>query len=165
MGVRVLWMTRRAAGVALLVSAVRCTTVDPGPDFTVPPIVFDQDYFYCHVEPGYIFANGCGGPGSGANGCPGGNSCHFNSSAVSGMALIQHNPIDCGGGDHPVDRTTVGMGSPATANYDSVSLEMSKDYRTAALLVRPGYGNAHPCKVVDPNDMTVDMLLSTWASK
>jgi hypothetical protein len=162
--VRVYTIALRAAGAALLVSAVECTTVDPGDNFIVPPITFDQDYFYCQVEPNYIFQNGCGTGGNGDPAFPPGG-CHFNSAAVSGMALRQHNPIDCGGGDHPVDRTTVGRGSDAEANYEAASLEMTRDYTTAPILVRPGYGNAHPRQVVNPTDATVVMLLSTWANK
>jgi hypothetical protein len=161
--VRVPILTRCAAGAALLVTTVECTTVDPGDNFIVPPITFDEDYFYCQVEPNYIFQNSCG-TGDGSKGDPP-NGCHFNSSAVSGMALIQHDPIDCGGGDHPVDRTMVGAGSVAQANYEAASLEMSRDYTTAPILVRPGYGNAHPRQVVSPTDPTVVMILSTWASK
>jgi len=53
-------------GAALAVTSMGCgdrgffpTTVDPGPDFAVADIVFDQNYFYCKVEP-VLFANSCG---------------------------------------------------------------------------------------------------------
>ena len=144
-----------------------CTSIDPGSDFVVPETTFDANYFYCHVEPGLIFAYSCG-TGDPSKDKPSG--CHFNASAVTGMALINHPAIDCGGGDLPVDLTQVGNGSPAQSNLGAVSLEMSKDYTTASVYVRPSNvtgdpPNAHPRVVFDKDDSTVNDLLRTWASK
>lgn len=154
-------MTRRAAWAALLAPLLGCTTVDPGPNFVVPNTTFDEDYFYCHVEPELIFAKSCGS-GDPSKGDPP-NGCHFNSAVVSGMALINHPAVDCGGGDHPVDRTQVGTGSPAQSNYEAASLEMNKDYTSAPLFVRPS-GSNHPRVIFDSNDPQVNQLLATWAS-
>ena len=142
------------------------TTVDPGPNFSIADTNFDADYFYCHVEPEFIFANKCG-PGDPSQGDPP-NGCHFNSSAVSGMALVDHPAVDCGGGDQPLNEMDVGSGSPAQENLESVSFEMNKVYTSAPLYVRPsGFGGAlyHPRQIFDPNDPQVIALLSTWASK
>src|ERR1700722_11220624 len=50
-------MTRRAASATgLVVAMAGCTSIDPGPDFVVPNATFDPDYFYCHVEPQFLFA-------------------------------------------------------------------------------------------------------------
>src|ERR1041385_5377723 len=54
------------------------TTVDPGADFAVADIVFDQNYFYCKVEP-VLFANGCG-TGDPSKGDTQG-SCHFSATS------------------------------------------------------------------------------------
>jgi hypothetical protein len=145
-----------------------CTSVDPGPNFQVQFVVFDANYFYCHVEPGLIVAYNCG-PGDPSKG-DSGNGCHFNSSVVSGMPLIDHPAIDCGGGDVPLDPTQVATGSPAQNNLQTVSGEMSKDYTTAPIYTRPSSFNgqppgAHPRAVFDQSDPTVIQLLSTWASK
>jgi hypothetical protein len=134
----------------------------------VNDVVFDANYFYCHVEPGLILAYSCGS-GDSSKGDPS-NGCHFNPSAVSGMALIDHPAVDCGGGDVPVDLTAIGEGTPATSNYEAVSLEMSRDYTTAPIYVRPSdiTGNppsAHPRVVFQQDDATVVQLLSTWATK
>jgi hypothetical protein len=140
-----------------------CTTVDPGATFVIADTSFDADYFYCHVEPELIVANRCG-PGDPSKGdSP--NSCHFTSSAVSAMVLFDHPPVDCGGGDHPVDRTQIGTGSAAQSNFEAVSLEMDKsDYLKAPLFVRPS-GTYHPRKIFDPLDPQIRRLLMTWASK
>ncbi len=143
------------------VAASGCTTVDPGPDFVIPDQTFDADYFFCHVEPEFIFAKHCG-EGDPSQG-DATNGCHYNSSAVSGMALTQHAPVDCGGGDHPVDRTQVGRSSAPQANLTSATTEMSKDYLTAPIVVRPS-GQNHPRKIFDMSDPVVQVI-ATWASK
>jgi hypothetical protein len=156
----------RAALLALGALQLGCVaatggTVDPGPNFVVPDQTFNPDYFYCHVEPELIFAKRCG-PGDPSK--DGANSCHFNSSAVSGMALRDHPPVDCGGGDHPLGTLQTGAGSAAQSNLEAVSLEMSHDYTTAPLYIRPS-GNSHPRAVFDRTDAAVQQLLRTWAGK
>lgn len=160
---------RRSATFAMLLPLWGCTTIDPGPDFQVPDETFNADYYYCHVEPEFIVAKKCG-PGDPSAGDNGG--CHF-SSAVSGMRLTDHPAVNCGGGDHPVDTSMIGTGSPAQGNLEEVSLEMSRDYLTAPLFVRPSSDVAHgmsgptnhPRAIFDRGDMQVQQLLSTWASK
>jgi hypothetical protein len=143
-------------------AVIGCTTVDPGPNFVVPETSFDPDYFYCHVEPELIVGRRCG-PGDPSQGdAP--NGCHFNEAAVSGMILSDHPAVDCAGGDHPIDRTQIAPGSLAQSNFEAVSFEMSKDYASAALLVRPG-GSNHPRMVVDRNDPQLIRLLQLWANK
>jgi hypothetical protein len=148
---------------ALLLSLEACTTIDPGSNYSIAPDSFDADYFYCHVEPEFIFAKNCG-PGD-----PGDNSsCHF-SAAVNGMNLVDHPAIDCGGGDHPlVSATGVGSTGPSSAaatNLTAVSIQMTRDYMMAPLFLHPTAQAAHPRKIFDPSDATVRALLSTWASK
>jgi hypothetical protein len=157
-------MTRGAprGWVALLVPLLGCTSIDPGPNFSASANAFDADYFYCHVEPELIFAKKCG-PGDPSKG-DAANGCHFNASVVTGMALIDHPAVNCGGGDHPVDLTSVGSGSPAQGNYEAASLEMSHQYTTAPIFVRPS-GSNHPRAIFDPSDAQVNQLLATWASK
>jgi hypothetical protein len=153
-----------AVGVAVFAGCMAwpgCTTIDPGPDFVIPDQTFNANYFYCFVEPQVIFAKSCGS-GNPALGDPA-NGCHFNSSAVSGMALIQHPAIDCGGGNAPLDETTVGAGSPAQSNLQAVSLEMSTDYLNAPVIVRPT-GHDHPRQVFTLSDPVVNFI-ATWASK
>jgi hypothetical protein len=159
-------LTLSAIGCALagsLLCAGGCNTVDPGPNFVVPPASFDANFFYCHVEPEVIFANSCG-PGDPSKGDKP-NGCHFNASQVSGMALIDHPMVDCGGGDVPLDPTQTGTGGPAEANFEAVSLEMNTDYTTAPLYVRPT-GHNHPRQIFppDPTNATV-MVIAEWAQK
>jgi hypothetical protein len=150
-----------AAALTSLAFAPGCSTVDPGTNFVIADQTFDADYFFCHVEPEVLVAKKCGS-GDPAQG-DAANGCHFNSSAVSGMALIDHPAIDCGGGDHPLDQTQVGANSPARNNLQAASLEMSRDYNTAPIIVRPT-GHTHPRQVFDLNDPVV-AVIATWAGK
>ena len=160
---------------ALAVAGVACVwgcTIDPGPNFVIPLSVFNEDFFYCHVEPEYLFAQdtSCGAGQGSDNG-----NCHFNSSAVSGMALQQHNPIDCAGGDHPANTAagtgSTGPGSAAANNFSSASLEMSRDcvdYAScqAAILKRPTSTTDHPRQIFDPNNDPANHqgVIYKWAS-
>ena len=143
------------------VGLTRCTTIDPGPNFVIPDQTFDANYFFCHVEPEFLFAKKCGSGDSSLGDPP--NGCHYTSSAVSGMAIVEHAPIDCGGGEVPLDSTTVGAGSPAASNLEAASLEMSADYRNAPIVVRPT-GHAHPRAIFTLSDPVVKFI-ETWASK
>ncbi len=149
---------------ALAASVWGCTTIDPGPPFRVPLSVFNENFFYCHVEPEYLFApqTQCGSGQASDNG-----NCHYNSSAVSGMALLQHPAIDCGGGDVPLDKSTITQ--PAQANFTAASLEMSRncsDYQScqAAILKRPTTTNGHPRQIFDPTDPTLPNVIYKWAA-
>lgn len=148
-------------GVLLWLAATGCARVDPGANFVVPDDQFDADYFFCHVEPEVLIAKKCGGGDPAAGDRAGG--CHFNSSAVSGMALVDHSGVDCGGGDHPLNRAQIGSGSAAQGNLQAASLEMSRDIQTAPILVRPSGAN-HPRAVLAEGDPAVEVLRQ-WAQK
>jgi len=142
-------------------ASAACTTVARGSDFSVPEESFNEDYFFCHVEPALIFGKRCG-PGDPAAGDSSGG-CHFNAAAVSGMALIDHPAVDCGGGEHPVSRSQIGSGSPARGNLQAVSLVMSRDYVTSPLYLRPTGAN-HPRAIFAKDDPVADVI-KTWAQK
>jgi hypothetical protein len=145
--------------VLALGAASACTTIDPGPNFVVTEERFNADFFFCVVEPEFLVAKRCGA-GDPSKG-DGAGSCHYNPSAVSGMALIEHPPVDCGGGSTPVDPTQVASGAPAQANLQAASLVMSRDYLTAPIYVRP-LGSNHPRAIFTSDDPAVDVL-KRWA--
>jgi hypothetical protein len=142
---------------ALAAGAPACTTVDPGPNFVVPDEVYDADYFFCRVEPEVLFGRKCGSGEPGDN-----NGCHFNSSAVSGLAMANHPPIDCAN-EKVVNRAQVGAGSAAQGNLQAAQLAMSRDYKTAPLYLR-ATGQNHPRKIFEPTDPVVEVI-KTWAQK
>lgn len=144
---------------ALAVALGGCTTVDPGPPFVVPDESFDADFFFCRVEPEVLTAKRCG---PGEPGTDPANGCHFNSSAVSGMALADHAPVACEGG-RPVNRAQIGAGSAAQGNLQAASLAMSRDIETAPILLRP-LGFNHPRAIFDRSDPAVEVLRQ-WAGR
>ncbi len=73
---------------ALAGPQVGCTTIDPGNNYSLATDTFDSDYFYCHVEPEFIFQQNCG-PGDPSAFPSDTGSCHF-SAAVNGMNLQAH---------------------------------------------------------------------------
>jgi len=138
-----------ALAVATLATAWGCT-IDPGPNFVIPQSVFNEDFFYCHVEPEYLFApeTSCGAGQGSDNG-----NCHFNSSAVSGMALQQHTPIECDQNGHPTANGKANITVQAKNNFSAASLEMSRQcviFSTcqASILTRPTSNGSHPRQVV-----------------
>lgn len=148
------------ASLVLALATSACSTVDPGPNFVVPDEQFDADFFFCRVEPELLFAKKCG-PGDPGAGDPA-NGCHFNSSAVSGMAIANHAPIDCAG-DRPVNRAQLGAGSAAQGNLQAASLVMSRDVATAPIFLRPTGAN-HP-RAIFPKDDPVVEVLREWARR
>jgi len=148
-----------ARGVVCTLGLMGCTTVDPGPNFVVPDEQFDADFFFCRVEPEVLFAKRCG-PGDPA--VDGSNSCHFNPSAVSGMPLRDHAPIECDG-DRPRNRALLAPGSPAQGNLQAATLVMSRDVTTAPIYVRPT-GQNHP-RAVFPREDPVLEVLRQWAQR
>lgn len=146
--------------LGLGISASACTTVDPGPTFVVPDEQFDADFFFCRVEPEVLTAKRCGAGDPAAGDAA--NGCHFNASAVSGMALVNHAPIDCANG-RPVNRAQLGAGSGAQGNLQAASLVMSRDIATAPIFVRPT-GQNHP-RAIFPREDPVAEVLREWARR
>lgn len=148
-----------AVALAVGVALSGCERIDPGPQFVIANETFDADFFFCHVEPEYLVAKKCGS-GEGADGT---GNCHYNPSAVSGMPLTDHPPIDCAGGDRPASRVGLGSGSAAESNFQAASLVMSRDYLTAPIVVRPQGAN-HPRAVFSKGDPVLD-IIQQWASR
>jgi hypothetical protein len=151
-----------AIGVALVLACgehgMFPSTVDPGPDFSVADVVFDDGFYYCRVEP-MFFAQGCGtgDPGRGE-----GAACHANvtSFRLSDYAM-PHVSESCNGGVVP------GGGSiPAAAqqNYQGASARMRRDPDAAPLFLRPTGKAQHPRVIFDASSPEAD-LIRQWASQ
>ncbi len=149
-----------AALTPALFGATGCTTVDPGPNFVVPDEQFDADFFFCRIEPELLVTKKCGSGDPAAGDAA--NGCHFNSSAVSGMALRNHDPIPCDG-DRPTNRALLTPGGAAQGNLQAVTLVMSRDVLTAPLYVRPT-GQNHPRAIFPREDPFLEVLRQ-WAQR
>ena len=61
--------------MALLLPVLACgSTVDPGSDFSIAEVIYDENFYYCRLEP-MLFAHKCG-PGDPSQGDAVGG-CHL----------------------------------------------------------------------------------------
>jgi hypothetical protein len=114
------------------------TTVDPGPDFSVADLLFDEGFFYCQVEPRAIAAKNCG-PGE-----AGDSGCHY---TVTSFRLSMHAAVACNG-----NVPTSAIPSEARGNYTAAQARMRRDAESSPLLLRPLQKLEHPRKIFDTGD-------------
>lgn len=134
------------------------STVDPGADFAVADVVFDEKYFYCKVEP-VLFANSCGS-GDPAKGDPQGG-CHFNATAYRLTAYMPLVGDSCNGGLVP---SVTNVPDAAQNNYQTSQARMKRDPDLAPLLQRPTGNQFHPRKIFDLGSPDADAI-SQWATQ
>jgi hypothetical protein len=134
------------------------TTVDPGPDFNVSQVLFEENFYYCQVEP-MLFAQGCG-PGNPAEG-DASNGCHHN---VTSYRLINYSPLVAEGctGNAPGPGTRIP--DSARQNYQLTQARMKRDPEVAPLLLRPTGQSAHPRAIFSENSAEAD-LIRQWANQ
>ncbi|HVU02432.1 MAG TPA: hypothetical protein VHE30_11800 [Polyangiaceae bacterium] len=128
-----------------------CGTVDAGPDFQFAEVVYDQNYFYCTVQP-MLAAQSCG---PGAAGDSGG--CHEQVTRFRVLPLAA--PIPCSG-----NVPTGLIPAEAQSNYESASAEMTPDPDRAPLFNRPTRRAAHPRQIFAP-DSKEAKIIRDWATK
>ena len=151
--------------VALLACVVSCgdegllpTTVDPGSDFVQEDVIFDDQFYYCRVEP-VLFASSCG---SGAAGTDPANGCHF---SVTKFRLTDYGPPRVGDscqGDALGPTSVVPVA--AQQNYTAAQARMKRDPNLAALLQRPIGKAQHPRKIFAENSTEADVIRQ-WATQ
>jgi hypothetical protein len=134
------------------------STVDPGPNFAVADVVFDEKYFYCKVEP-VLFANSCGS-GDPTKGDPQGG-CHFSATAYRLTAYMPHVGESCNGGLVP---GVTNVPDAAQHNYQTSQARMKRDPDLAPLLQRPTANQFHPRKIFDLGSADADVI-SQWATQ
>jgi len=134
------------------------TTVDPGADFALADIVFDEKYFYCKVEP-VLFANSCGSGDPSKGDAQGG--CHFSATLYRLTDYTPRVGDSCGGGVVP---GATSVPQAAQRNYQTSQARMKRDPDLAALLQRPTNNQVHPRKIFELNSMDADAIRQ-WATQ
>jgi len=134
------------------------TTVDPGPDFNVSQVLFDENFYYCQIEP-MLFAQGCG-PGNAAEGDPS-NGCHH---SVTSYRLINYSPLvaESCNGNSPAAGTRIP--ESARQNYQLTQARMKRDPEVAPLMLRPTGQAAHPRAIFSETSAEAD-LIREWANQ
>jgi hypothetical protein len=148
----------RVSALAFALLAIACgeegllpTTVDPGPDFSLADLLFDEGFFYCQVEPRAITPLRCG-PGDPAAGDSG---CH---DTITSFRLRSHLDIACDG-NVPIDAIPV----EARGNYTNAQARMRRDPNSSPLLLRPLQKLEHPRAVFDTNSDAA-AVIREWAN-
>jgi len=153
-----------AALVGLLLCTSSCgddglfpTSVDPGADFVQEDVVFDDEFFYCRVEP-VLFAQSCG---SGVAGTDAPNGCHF---SVTKFRLTDYTPrvaASCVG-----DALGPGAFVPTEArqNYTAAQARMKRDPDLAPLLQRPLAKSRHPRTIFEESSDDANVIRQ-WATQ
>ncbi len=131
------------------------TTVDPGPDFAVADVLFDEGYFYCQVEP-VLFESSCG---SGSGSDPAGG-CHF---SVTSFRLTDYMPrvAESCTGNTPAPGSVV---EAARQNYRAAQARMKLDPELAPLLTRPTGRAAHPRQIFEEDSEAAEVIRQ-WANQ
>ena len=134
------------------------TTVDPGPDFNVSQVLFEENFYYCQIEP-MLFAQGCG-PGNAAEGDPS-NGCHH---SVTSYRLINYSPLVAEGCNGNVPGPGTRIPDSARQNYQLTQARMKRDPEVAPLLLRPTAQAAHPRQIFNETSAEAD-LIRQWANQ
>jgi hypothetical protein len=135
------------------------TTVDRGADFVQEDVIFDDQFYYCRVEP-MLFApaQSCG---SGVAGMDPVNGCHF---SVTKFRLTEYSPkvADACQGDALGPSAVVPVA--AQQNYTAAQARMKRDPNLAALLQRPLGRAQHPRQIFAEDSREADVIRQ-WATQ
>jgi hypothetical protein len=144
------------SSVPLIVGLLLSCTLDVGENFQVAGVVYDDNFFYCQVEP-MMFGQGCGAgdPSRGESA----QGCHFNRQR---LRLTDYEPLAaerCDG-----DQLPEGAPQAAQQNYQSAQLSMEVDPDRSPLLNRPTSTVAHPRVIFEPDSPEAD-LIRLWGTR
>jgi hypothetical protein len=144
------------SGVLALALASACT-LDVGENFQVAEVVYDENFFYCSVEP-MMFEQGCG-KGDATRG-ESAQGCHFNRQR---LRLTDYTPLaaeTCVAGQ----LGDQGVPQQAQQNYQSAQLQMEVDPDRSPLLNRPTSEVAHPRVIFELSSEQADVI-RTWGAR
>lgn len=128
------------------------TTVDPGPDYSISDLVFDEGFFYCQVEPRTLVPSGC------SLGMAGDSGCHSSVTSFR-ISFQEHMPIRCDG-NVPIDFVP----AEARQNYQASNARMRRDAEVAPLLQRPLKKLPHPRQIFS-DDSDAANAIKEWATR
>jgi hypothetical protein len=134
------------------------TTVDPGADFGVSQVVFNEDFYYCQIEP-MLFRQSCG-PGDPAQG-DAANGCH---ASVTSYRLINYSPLVGDSCQQGRPDPMVSIPASARQNYQLTQARMKRDPEVAPLLLRPTRKSPHPRSIFAADSPDAD-LIRQWANQ
>jgi hypothetical protein len=146
---------RRASLALALIAAWGCSTIEPGDDPQIAQVVYDEDFFYCQVQPNVLVAQSCsaGDPSKDMSG-----GCHASVTQFHVLPLGTNDMVTCdANGKH-----TGNVSQTAFSNYSSAASEMTPNAETAPLLTHPTQKTAHPRQIFDSSSMEAE-IIRQWA--
>jgi hypothetical protein len=135
-------------------AACGCSIIDPGDDPQIAPVVFEDDFFYCQVQPNVLVPQSC------ASGDPAKDSggCHATTTTFRLLPLGPNDAVKCdANGKH-----TGGVSQVASNNYGAAQIEMKPNAEEAPLLTHPTQKTTHPRLIFDTNSTEAD-IIRQWA--
>jgi hypothetical protein len=150
------WLRRATLGLLLVGAASGCSTVEPGDQFAIAAVTYDENYFYCVVEPKVLMAKSCGSGDQSQGDAAGG--CH------QSVTHFRLNPtvkaVACNG-----LMPTEAPSTASQANYEAAQGEMTLDYANAPLIAWPTQKfSGHPRQIFKDTDPEYD-IIKNWATK
>ena len=121
----------------------------------IAQVVYDEDFFYCEVQPKVLVAQSCssGDPAKDTSG-----GCHATATAFRVLALGPNDMVTCdGNGKH-----TGTVPQIAQSNYSAAQAEMNPNAETAPLFTHPTQKTPHPRQIFDTSSMEAE-IIRQWA--
>jgi hypothetical protein len=153
----VLNRARGGAFVLVVMGIWGCSTVEPGSDPQIAQVVYDEDFFYCQVQPNVLAAQSCstGDPTKDPSG-----GCHATATPFRVLALGPNDMVTCdGNGKH-----TGTVPQIAQSNYSAAQAEMNPNAETAPLFTHPTQKTQHPRQIFDTSSMEAE-IIRQWAQR
>ena len=150
---RAVWL--RGASVLALMGVGGCSTVEPGSDPAIAQVVYDDDFFYCEVQPKVLIAQSCstGDPSKDPSG-----GCHATATNFHILTLGPNDTVTCdSNGKH-----TGFIPDLSKSNYGNAESEMTPNAETAPLLTHPTQITPHPRQIFDTSSMEAE-IIRQWA--
>ena len=138
-----------------LIGVGSCSTIEPGADPRIAQVVYDEDFFYCEVQPKVLVPQNCsaGDPSKDSGGC------HATATPFRVLALGANDMVTCdANGKH-----TGNIPQIAQSNYGAAQAEMTPDAETAPLLTHPTQKTTHPRLIFDTSSMEAE-IIRQWAA-
>jgi hypothetical protein len=151
----VLYRARGGAFTLAFVALGGCSTVEPGGDPRIAQVVYDEDFFYCEVQPQVLVAQSCssGDPSKDPSG-----GCHATATPFRVLPLGPNDMVTCDGNG----KATGVVPQVAQSNYSAAQAEMTPNAETAPLLARPTQKFSHPRQIFDTSSIQAE-IIRQWA--
>ena len=132
-----------------------CSTVELGDSPQIAQVVYDEDFFYCQVQPSVLVAQSC----SSGDPTKGDGACH--ATATAGFRVLALGPNDMvtcdANGKH-----TGNVPPLSQSNYGAAAAEMTPNAETAPLLTHPTQTTPHPRQIFDTHSNEAE-IIRQWA--